>query len=270
MMKTEHKLIMASLAFGVAAAVLVFAGISGNEKKLLSSLEPVKVVAAAKYIPAWAKIDDSMVKQVELPKKFVTAGHIQNPEKYRGRMAMAPFMEGEPILSNKLSAKAGELNSVIPAGLRAVSVAVDEESGVGYMIKPGDYVDVILTFQEQADSRTRNMVTATLLQDARVVATGQDFTSSSKPTKYDSVTLALTPDEAELVIFGREKGKISLALRPLGDRTREKVRMKSFGDVVSKIKSNELEREGFENCRTRQVLTEGPEIKKRVVEDDDE
>lgn len=238
-LKTETKLLLLAAGCGLAAAALAFLLITGKEKSIISSMEPVKVAAAVKYIPAWTKIDESMITFIEMPKKFVTGAHITKLEKYKGQMTVAPFIEGEPVLANKLAARGDELNSAIPTGLRAVSVAVDEESGVGYMIKPGDYVDVILIYQDQAAGNRKNMVAATVLQDVRVVAVGQDFSLTKKNSSYSSVTLALTPEEAEVLVFAREKGKLSFTLRALGDRVKEKIGIAEFEQLMKQIRKNE-------------------------------
>jgi len=239
-MKIETKLLLLAVACGLMAAVLAFILITGKEKNIMSAMEPVKVIAAAKYIPAWTKLDETMVDYIEIPRKFVTQAHIIKFDKYKGQMSMAPFIEGEPLLANKLAEKGEELNVAIPTGLRAVSVAVDEESGVGYMIKPGDYVDVILTYQDQGmDGKNKSLVTATVLQDVRVVAVGQDFSFTKKSSSYGSVTLALTPAEAEVLVFAREKGKISFTLRALGDRVKEKIRATEFEELMKQIRKNE-------------------------------
>jgi pilus assembly protein CpaB len=239
-LKTETKLLILAAGCGLIAAALTYILITGKEKNIMAAMEPVRVVAAAKFIPAWTKLDDTMVNYIEIPAKFVTKAHMVKFEKYKGQMSMAPFIEGEPLLSNKLTGKGEELNVAIPTGLRAVSVAVDEEAGVGYMIKPGDYVDVILTYRDEAaGGNGKNMVTATVLQDVRIVAVGQDFSFTRKNVSYGSVTLALTPAEAEVLIFAREKGKISFTLRALGDHVKEKIRTTEFEGLIKQIKKNE-------------------------------
>ena len=239
-MKIETKLLLLALVCGLLAGVLTFVLITGKEKNIMSAMEPVKVIAASRYIPAWTKLDETMVDYIEIPGKFVTQAHILKFDKYKGQMSMAPFIAGEPLLANKLSGKGEELDVAIPSGLRAVSVAVDEESGVGYMIKPGAYVDVILTYQDQGpDGKKKNMVTATVLQDVRVVAVGQDFSFTNKSASYGSITLALTPAEAEVLVFAREKGKVSFTLRALGDRAKEKIRTAEFEELTKQIRKNE-------------------------------
>jgi pilus assembly protein CpaB len=239
-MKTENKLLLIAAVSGLAAAALAFLFISGKEESIMRQMDGVAVVAAAKYIPAWTKIDDTMIKYLEIPRKYVTKAHILKMDALKGQISMVPFIENEPVLMNKLTEKGEQLNVAIPSGLRAVTVAVDEESGVGYMIKPGDSVDVILSYQDKsADQKLHSMVTATVLQDVRVVAVGNDFSFTKKDSSYSSITLAMTPEESELLIFAREKGRISFSLRAIGDKTKEKIRTTEFEDLMKQIKKNE-------------------------------
>ncbi|HDQ26567.1 MAG TPA: Flp pilus assembly protein CpaB [bacterium] len=237
-LKTETKLFIAAVLSGVAAVFLAYMLISGKKEALEKSMEPVKVVSASKYIPSWTKLGSENLKYTEIPARFVTRAHVTDIKDIEERFSMVPFIQGEPVLANKLSDRGEQLNIAIPTGLRAVSIGVDEESGVGYMIRPGDHVDVMLTYTDTG-AKTKALVTAMLLQDARVVAVGTDFSYTKKSMSYSSVTLALTPEEAELITFARAKGRLSLALRPLGDRGREKIKMVSFDDLTRQIRKNE-------------------------------
>jgi len=238
--KIENKLLLISIATGVIAAILAFYYFSNLEQSIKDKMEPVKVIAAAKYIPSYTRLDKEMLKTIEIPKKMVNKANVTDAEKIEGKITLVPFIEDEPILENKISRKGNELNVVISTGLRAISVSVDEESGVGFMIRPGDYVDVLLTFRETEGASGKGVLkTATILQDVKVIAIGSDFSLDKKNTNYSSITLALMPEEAELLTFAKEKGKISFALRALGDRTKEKVKQISFADLLNQIKDNE-------------------------------
>ncbi len=262
-MKTENKLVLVAVLSGLVAAGLAFMLLTGKEQSIMRSMDPVKVVVAAKYIPAWSKIDKDNVKLIEIPKKFMTKAHIVKIDKLKNQISMVPFIENEPILANKLTDKGEQLNVAIPSGLRAVSVAVDEESGVGYMIKPGDSVDVVLTYQDKTpDGKQKLMVTATVLQDVKIVAVGNDFSFTKKSASYSSITLALTPEEAEMLIFARERGRISFSLRPLGDRTKEKIKTVAFQELMKQIKKNEKGEEGIER-----KFNESPAGNKGVSDD---
>ncbi len=238
--KVENKLLLISIISGIIAAILAFYYFSTLEQSIKDKMEPVKVIAAAKYIPSYTRLDKEMLKTIEIPKKMVNKANIIDIEKVEGKITLVPFIEDEPILENKLSRKGNELNVMIPTGLRAISLSVDEESGVGYMIRPGDCVDVILTFHESDLTSARGILkTATILQDVKVIAVGTDFSPDKKNTNYTSITLALMPEEVELLIFAKEKGKISFSLRALGDRTKEKIKHVSFNDLLYQIKMNE-------------------------------
>ncbi len=235
-LKTETKLLLISLLSGLLAALLIYFFVSEKEKFILQKIEPVKVVVAAKYIPAWSEITEDMVDFADMPKNWVTDAHILDPKKALKKVAIGPFIKSEPILINKITERGEELNTAIPLGLRAVSVGVNEITGVSYMIKPGDYVDLILTYE---DSREKKLYTATILQAIKVIAVGNNFKMKGKEEIYSTVTFAVSPEEAEIITFAKEKGKINLALRPIGDRTVEKIRQVSFNDILNQIKKTE-------------------------------
>ncbi|MBP7792246.1 MAG: Flp pilus assembly protein CpaB [Candidatus Goldbacteria bacterium] len=258
--RMENKLILISITAGIIAAILSFFYFSYLEQNIKEKMEPVKVVAAARYIPSYTRLEENMLKKIEIPKKMVNKANVFSAEKVEGKITLVPFIEDEPILENKLSRKGNELDVMISTGLRAISVFVDEESGVGFMIRPGDYVDVLLTFQESDSSSGKGMIkTATILQDVKVIATGTEFSPDKKNTNYNSITLALMPEEAELLVFAKEKGKVSFALRAIGDRAKEKIRQVSFFDLLQQIKINERPDEKQSSPKNDEILKRGEE-----------
>ncbi len=260
-MKVENKLLLVSVFAGAIAAILAFYYFSTLEQNIKSKMEPVWVIAAAKYIPSYTRLEKEMLKIIEIPRKMVNKANVLDIEKIEGKITLVPFIEDEPILDNKLSRKGNELNVMIPTGLRAISLSVDEEAAVGFMIRPGDYVDVLLTFQDSDSITGKGMLkTATILQDVKVIAVGSEFSLDKKNTNYSSITLALMPEEAELLTFAREKGKISFVLRALGDRTKEKIKQISFADIIRQIKNNEKQDEMKQNKINN---TDADEIRKR-------
>ncbi len=236
----EDRLILLSILCAVLAGVSAFAWLTWKEKNLLSGMQPVKVIAASKLIPSKSRIDAGMVEWMEIPKRYITAAHITDFKQAKGKLAIVPFIKGEPVLANKLMEEGEQLNTAIPDGMRAVSVSVNEETGVGFMIKAGDNVDVLVTMEIQENGKSK-MITAAIIQAARVAAVGNEFNGSQKNEKYASVTLALTPEDAELLSFAREKGRVSLALRPVGDTVKGKTKMISFNDLVSRINKSQAD-----------------------------
>lgn len=240
-MKPENRLLLIAMAAGLAAGIGAYLFLWGKEKELEEAVKPVKVITAAKYIPALSTIDKESVQYGEVPAKFFTKAHATEFNDVKGRVALVPFLEGEAILVNKVAEKEGELNTAIPAGMRAVSVSVNEESGVGYMVRPGDYVDVLLTYDSAGGKGAYN-TTATILQAVRVIAAGMDSSGAVREEGYQTLTLALTPEEAEIVVFSREKGRLSFSLRPVGDRVKEKIRPMAFTDVVRQSRETQSEK----------------------------
>lgn len=234
--KMENRLLLLALVCGLLAAITGYAFIAVKEASVMKSMEPVKILVASKFITPKTRLSEDMVKEALMPAKFVTTAHIKDFKKLNGRMAMVPFIEGEPILLNKVSEKADELSGAVPTGMRAVAVGVDEESSVGYMIKPGDYVDVLLTYEKNEGKQAQN-ATASILQSAQVVAVGTDFNAAAVK-KYSTITLAVTPEEAELLTFATSRGRISFTLRPAGETMKEKLGVTDFSSLLSQIRSN--------------------------------
>jgi pilus assembly protein CpaB len=131
-------------------------------------------------------------------------------------VARTPLLPGEPITAYKL-VKAGDggvLAAILPAGMRAISTRIKEETGVGRLILPNDHVDVILTTRRRGDH-----VSETLFRNIRVLAIGQliEAREGKKLAEGNTATLELTPGQAEELAAANSKGEISLALRSIAD-----------------------------------------------------
>jgi len=232
-MKRENKMLIFSAVCGLLAVIAGYAAISMKENQIREMSRPVKVILAAKYIAARAQVTRDMVKEGEMPARFATEAVARDFKDIKGYIALAPFVEDEPILINKLSRKAEQLSSNVPTGLRAIAIPVDETSSCGYMIKPGDDVDVLLTYDKVMDKRSY-MVTSTMLQCARVIAVGEGLEDGGGESsrKYSSVSLAVSPQEAQLLAFASEKGRFTLLLRPAGEKDRAKTSDMTFEEMV--------------------------------------
>jgi pilus assembly protein CpaB len=118
----------------------------------------------------------------------------------------------------------GFLAAVLATGTRAVSIGVDPVSGVAGLIWPGDRVDVILTQEfSPSSSDTRRIVTSeTIMTDVRIIAVDQDIAqgapaSGSAGKLAATVTLEVTTDQAEKLAVSGRLGRLSLAVRSVGD-----------------------------------------------------
>jgi pilus assembly protein CpaB len=181
------------------------------------------VAVASKALPVGSMVKESDVKLVAWPASSPVAGGYTKVEEVVNRGLIAPVVENEPLTSTKLaSIEAGAgLPPTIAAGMRAISVKVNEVIGVAGFVVPGTRVDVVVTIGRQDDSVSRVIVS-----NAQVLTAGtkldQDQAKDGKPIPTTVVTLLVTPADAERVALASSEGSIMLALRnPLDALTTE-------------------------------------------------
>ncbi len=141
-------------------------------------------------------------------------------DEFKGAVARAPFIAGEPIREQKLvrADGAGFLSAILPAGMRAVSTEISAETGAGGFILPNDRVDVILTRRDQ-QAGADNISSDTILRNIRILAIDQtvEEKNGQKVVVGKTATLELGPQQAENLAQARQRGTLSLALRSLAD-----------------------------------------------------
>jgi pilus assembly protein CpaB len=179
------------------------------------------VVVAATDLQVGAELRREDLRVIDWPANAAPNGAFSTLDEIVGRGLVLPVIENEPVMPMKLAPKeAGAgLPPVIPAGLRAVSVRVNEVIGVAGYVLPGTHVDVLATL-----SPTRDQVDVTskvVLTNVQVLAAGTKIEQSadgSKPMPVSVVTLLVDPTEAERLTLASTEGKIQLALRNPLDR----------------------------------------------------
>jgi pilus assembly protein CpaB len=177
--------------------------------------QPVVVAAADLSLGTSLKKEDLTV--VNFPKGQAPEGSFSTPQELIGRGVISQIVKNEPILAGKLASKeAGAgLPPVIPEGMRAVSVRVNEVIGVAGYVLPGTHVDVVVT--QSPTSQPQDTVSKVILSNVQVLTAGtrleQDDKDKSKPMQVTVVTLLVYPDQAERLALASTEGKIQLALR---------------------------------------------------------
>ena len=174
------------------------------------------VIVAAVNLDLGAELRPEDVRIVEWPATAVPATAFASADEVVGRGLILPVVANEPILSNKLAAKgAGSgLPPIIPDGMRALSVRVNDVVGVAGYVLPGTHVDVVATVnptQQHTDVTSKVILTNVL-----VLAAGTKIerdTDEGKPVSVSVVTLLVNPSEAERLTLASTEGKIQLALR---------------------------------------------------------
>lgn len=179
------------------------------------------VVVAAADLDVGAELTRDDLRLIDWPANAVPQGVIGDPKEVIGRGLIMPVIQNEPILPMKLASKeAGSgLPPLIPPGLRAVSVRVNEVIGVAGYVVPGTRVDVVATVSPT--QQHQDMTSKVILTDVQVLAAGtkiEQNTDKGKPIPVTVVTLLVNPDEAERLTLASSEGKIQLALRNPLDR----------------------------------------------------
>jgi len=179
-----------------------------------------QVVVAARDLAAGEVLGEDDVRAVDWPGDAVPAGYAQAVPEVIGRGLMQAVRTNEPLLDSRLADRNGYggLAIVIPEGMRAIGVRVDEIVGVAGFIDRGTRVDVLLTIDPPDDGRSDH-VTRIILQNIEVAARGQQIERDpeGRPQTVTVATLLASPEDAERLTLAMQQGKIQLALRNMID-----------------------------------------------------
>ncbi|HZB47045.1 MAG TPA: Flp pilus assembly protein CpaB, partial [Pyrinomonadaceae bacterium] len=203
-----------AVVFGLLAAVSVNRYLSNAQA---FSRNMSEVVVAKVEIPLGTTIVAEQLTKVQLPAGAIPDGAFDAPEKLVGRVAVVNMAAREPVTDFKLAPEgsAGGLSSVIPEGYRAMTVKVDDVIGVAGFLRPGAMCDV-LTVIEQGEAGKRNPISKIVLQNVKVLASGQNIDKPKDQREAEqvkAVTLQVTPDQAEKLALASTEGKLRLVLR---------------------------------------------------------
>jgi pilus assembly protein CpaB len=207
-----------ALALGAFVSYAVYSNLKASTAK--DTRPGVDVVVAAEDLQVGTRIADHNMKLVRFPEGTLPPNTIGRMSQIIGRGVILPISKGEFILPNKLAAEnAGSgLPSLIPPGMRAVSVRVNEVVSVAGFVVAGTRVDVLLTGNP---TNAGEQQTTTVLENVAVIATGHTLerSSSGDPETTPVITLLVSPDDAQKVTLAQAQGRIQLALRnPLDTR----------------------------------------------------
>jgi pilus assembly protein CpaB len=177
-----------------------------------------KVAVAAVDLQLGQQLNPEMLKLVEWPQGSVPAGAFADTNHLSGRVTKAAIQRGEPVSEARLApvgSRAG-LSAVIAGGKRAMTVKVNEVVGVAGFALPGNFVDIMVSTQnEGAQGNNKDQqISKIVLERILVLAVAQEASRDElKPKVVNAVTLEVTPDEAEKLDLARSVGALSLVLR---------------------------------------------------------
>src|SRR5471032_548455 len=178
-----------------------------------------KIVVAAADVNLGQRLTPDMLRLTEWPAESLPQGALQDPQPLAGRVLKSSMLRGEPLSEAKLAPAGtlGGLSALITEGRRAITVRVNDVIGVAGFALPGNYVDIIVSTQQDAGDRTfpqsRN-ISKIVLERILVLAVAQEVgRDETKPRVVNAVTLEVTPEQAENLDLARSVGSLSLVLR---------------------------------------------------------
>lgn len=203
-------------ALVVSAAFYRLAGSSGGRTRAASRKQ---IVVASRPISSGSTLDRESVKLRSVPEDLFPAGAFSRLEDVLERPVISAIQSDEPVVEARLAIKGSGagLGPMIPPGLRAISVRVNDVVGVAGFVLPGMRVDVLVTGKppNRADTETQ-----TVLQNITVLSAGQTIQNDGKsqPIMAPVVTLLVSPGEAEALTLANSEGRIQLVLRNSTDQ----------------------------------------------------
>jgi len=208
-------MLIVSIVLGLIATAFAVAWVSQK-----GSIAANKVVVAAMDIELGSRLNPQMLTSVDWPSGSVPQGAFADLQSLQDRVVKTSIQRGEAILDAKLAplGTQGGLSAVIAQGKRAMTVRVNDVVGVAGFALPGNYVDVMVSAQQDragANGREENeQISKTVLTNVLVLAVAQEAgRDDTKPKVVNAVTLELTPEDAEKLDLARNIGALSLVLR---------------------------------------------------------
>lgn len=224
-MRSRILIIIVALALGGLAAVMAARYLSTARTRIEAQSKPVEVLVAQEDIPRGTPAEELFEKKLvaleEVPQQFVATDAISSQRSIDGQVLSVPISSGEQLTTGRFQypSQAG-LAYNVPESYVAVSIPVDRVSGVSGFTKPGDNVALLTTIETGEDDNAQ-VITKTLVAKARVLAVGASTgVESAEPERETgalgqtteaqgdagTVTLALSPADAERVVFSVNEG----------------------------------------------------------------
>jgi pilus assembly protein CpaB len=266
-MKLRITLIILAIILGALAVFGVIGYINSIKATVEEEVEKVEVLVAEqnipKEVPVETLIEENLVMLKSIPRKYLAEGVLTSLDGYTGYVVANHISKGEQITTT-MFAKPEDLglSFVIPDGMVAISIPIDEVIGVSYLINAGDRVNIIATFpgvvktessgevasEETTGEETQQAeglvtgegeltpITKTILWNVEVLHIGirKAGTQSTDETNYGdigTITLAVTPEDSEKVVFIEENTSVWLALVPVDGIEEGKTPGISFDNV---------------------------------------
>jgi pilus assembly protein CpaB len=240
-------LLVCALLIAAVTAFLARSMFAGGSAPAAVAQKPVptgpQVIVATRALPVGTIITADAFRYQPWPKELIEEAYFikkdgegDATEQLVGTVVRNPITAGQPITQGSLVSPGdrGFLAAALGPGMRAVSVPVSALTGVSGFVFPGDRVDLVLTQNVEGSVQANNnaggqpfKVSETVIRNLRVLATDQRSTAevddkgNKVPSRYQLVTLEVTPRIAEKIAVAQTIGTLSLSLRSLAENAAE-------------------------------------------------
>lgn len=278
----RFKGLIVAVIFAAIAAIVVMRMMQADTAPttgatpVAAPVKATKILVAAKAIPIGSALTQDMVAQQDWPEHLALPGFIKAGDENAnvvGMVARAPFQQNEPMILSKL-ANPNDPNFLagdLPAGMRVVTIPVNEVDGIAGFVFPGDHVDIIYTHDVEkwevpptanaqqrvsgvAAQKTKKTITETLLTNVKVLAVDQRSSNVGATDKNGnlvvpkSASLMVSQTDSQRVRLAQKTGTLSLVLRSLADReTSDPMILTDRQDISQDKGSAGFSAEGGEN-----------------------
>jgi pilus assembly protein CpaB len=216
-MKRQYRTLIVMVVAVATAGLASFAVYRAVQRMPVREVEvaSMQVVVAAEALPVGTRLTEKQLKVVDWPSRSPVTGSFSEIGPLVDRGVITAIAENEPVTATKVASpeEGAGLPPIIPAGMRAISVRVNDVIGVAGFAVPGTRVDVVVT----VDNPQGEPMSRTVVSHVQVLTAGTKFdqqnSKDGKPIPTSVVTLMVLPEDAERIALASNEGKITLALR---------------------------------------------------------
>jgi pilus assembly protein CpaB len=224
-----------AVLFGVLAVFFANTYLNGKERQVIAG-GTTKVAVATAPMAYGVDVTPDKVRFVDYPNASIPPGAFTTPAALmppgQKRVALMSIAVNEPILASKISGagQGASIAALLPDGMRAASVRINDVSGVAGFVQPNDSVDVLITRTIQDDLNTQ--LTDVLLLNVRVIAIDQQSKNADgTPKVAKTATLEVNPIDAQKLALAQQVGDLGLVLRKPGEQDNPVVETVSMNDL---------------------------------------
>jgi pilus assembly protein CpaB len=220
-MRRSMMFMMLAGVAALVAALVVYSALKKREREVQEAMaQSVNIVVAAHDLHIGSRLDPTAIRLARWSRDSVPPGAFTDTMAVVGKFVKTPFVENEPIVGDRLftgAKTAGVMPLLIPGGMRAMSVPVDEVSDIAGFVLPGSDVDILVALQDT--STGGQSFSKIVLQNVEVLAVAQEIEENKdEPKVVKVVTVLVTPEEAERLALASREGTLRLALRNYEDK----------------------------------------------------